>query len=105
MKAIGFTLGLRELPAATMAWHLCTVIIPRRTITGRLVRGQVCGATTAVTGCTKNSFRGVANSVIKRHEHQDGGGVEGWYLEETSADLTPVVRSPHPQPGSVARSD
>jgi len=41
MKAIGFTLGLRELPAATMAWHLCTVIIPRRTITGRLVRGQV----------------------------------------------------------------
>ena len=105
MIAISFTLGLRQLPATTTAWHLCTVIIPRRTITGRLVRGQVCGATTAVTGCTKNSFRGVANSVIKRHEHQDGGGVEGWYLEETSADLTPVVRSPHPQPGSVARSD
>ena len=41
MKAISFTLGLSELHPATMAWHLCTVIIPRRTITGRLVRGQV----------------------------------------------------------------
>ena len=41
MTAISFTLGLRQLPATTTAWHLCTVIIPRRTITGRLVRGQV----------------------------------------------------------------
>ena len=41
MIAISFTLGLRQLPAATTAWHLWTVIIPRRTITGRLVRGQV----------------------------------------------------------------
>jgi hypothetical protein len=41
MIAISFTLGLRQLPATTTAWHLCTVIIPRRTITGRLVRGQV----------------------------------------------------------------
>ena len=41
MTAISFTLGLRELPAATTAWHLYTVIIPRRTITGRLVRGKV----------------------------------------------------------------
>jgi len=41
MIAISFTLGLRQLPAATTAWHLCTVIIPRRTITGRLVRGKV----------------------------------------------------------------
>ena len=41
MIAISFTLGLRQLPASTTAWHLYTVIIPRRTITGRLVRGQV----------------------------------------------------------------
>src|ERR1700738_2472520 len=40
MIAISFTLGLRQHPATTTAWHLCTVIIPRRTITGRLVRGQ-----------------------------------------------------------------
>jgi len=38
---IGITLGSRELPPATTAWHLYTVIIPRRTITGRLVRGKV----------------------------------------------------------------
>jgi hypothetical protein len=36
MIAISFTLGLRQHPATTTAWHLCTVII-----TGRLVRGQV----------------------------------------------------------------
>jgi hypothetical protein len=41
MIASSFTLGLRQHPATTTAWHLCTVIIPRRTITGRLVRGQV----------------------------------------------------------------
>lgn len=41
MIAISFTLGLREHPATITTWHLCTVIIPRRTITGRLVRGQV----------------------------------------------------------------
>jgi hypothetical protein len=41
MIAISFTLGLRQLPPATTAWHLYTVIIPRRTITGRLVRGKV----------------------------------------------------------------
>jgi hypothetical protein len=41
MTAIGFTLGLRQRPGTTRAWHLYTVIIPRRTITGRLVRGQV----------------------------------------------------------------
>jgi hypothetical protein len=40
MIAIGVTLGFRQRPAMTMAWHLCTVIIPGRTITGRLVRGQ-----------------------------------------------------------------
>jgi hypothetical protein len=41
MTAISFTLGLSRRPATTRAWHLRTVIIPRRTITGRLVRGQV----------------------------------------------------------------
>jgi hypothetical protein len=41
MIAISFNIGLRQRPATTMAWHLCTVIMPRRTITGRLVRGQV----------------------------------------------------------------
>jgi hypothetical protein len=39
MIAVSFNIGLRQRPAT--AWHLCTVIIPRRTITGRLVRGQV----------------------------------------------------------------
>jgi hypothetical protein len=41
MIAIRLTLGLIQRPAMTRAWHLWTVIIPRRTITGRLVRGQV----------------------------------------------------------------
>jgi hypothetical protein len=41
MIAISFNIGLRERAATTTAWHLCTVIIPRRTITGRLVRGKV----------------------------------------------------------------
>jgi len=35
------TFGLIQRPAMTNTWHLWTVIIPRRTITGRLVRGQV----------------------------------------------------------------
>jgi hypothetical protein len=39
--AIRLTLGLVQDPAMTTAWHLWTVIVPRRTITGRLVRGQV----------------------------------------------------------------
>jgi hypothetical protein len=39
MTAFSFTLGLSQRPATTRAWHLRTVIIPRRT--GRLVRGQV----------------------------------------------------------------
>jgi hypothetical protein len=41
MIAITLALGLRQLPAAAAAWHLREVIIPRRTITGRLVRGRV----------------------------------------------------------------
>ena len=41
MIAISFALGLHQRPATTTAWHLCTVIIPRRTITDRRVRGQV----------------------------------------------------------------
>jgi hypothetical protein len=35
------TFGLVHRPSTANTWHLCTVIIPRRTITGRLVRGQV----------------------------------------------------------------
>src|SRR4029078_13689667 len=35
------TFGFVQRPAMTSSWHLWTVIIPRRTITGRLVRGQV----------------------------------------------------------------
>jgi hypothetical protein len=41
MTAIRLTFGLSQRPAMTRAWHLRKVIIPRRTITGRLVRGQV----------------------------------------------------------------
>ena len=67
MIAISVTLGLRELPAATTTWHLYTVIIPRRTITGRLVRERFGGATTAVIGYTKNSsLRGLASRTIGR---------------------------------------
>jgi len=33
--------GLRQIPAAMTSWHLCTAVIPRRTITGLRVRGQV----------------------------------------------------------------
>ena len=31
----------KAMPAWARLWHLWTVIIPRRSITGRLVRGQV----------------------------------------------------------------
>jgi hypothetical protein len=31
----------KGMPAWTRLWHLWTVIIPRRSITGRLVRGRV----------------------------------------------------------------
>jgi len=41
MIGISFALGLRQRPTTTTTWHLSRVIIPRRTITGRLVRGQV----------------------------------------------------------------
>ena len=34
-------LGLDRLSSKATAWHLCKVIVPRRTITGRLVCGQV----------------------------------------------------------------
>ena len=35
------TFGLIQHPSEASTWHLRTVIIPRRTITGRLVRGLV----------------------------------------------------------------
>jgi hypothetical protein len=45
MTSISFTATnvrmLRLNPSRATTWHLWTVIIPRRTITGRLVRGQV----------------------------------------------------------------
>jgi hypothetical protein len=41
MIAISFNIGLRQPSPTTTAWHLYTVVIPRRTITGRLARGQV----------------------------------------------------------------
>jgi hypothetical protein len=34
-------LGLSSKPAWAQTWHLWTVIIPRRSITGRLVYGKV----------------------------------------------------------------
>jgi hypothetical protein len=33
--------GLKPRPAKPTTWHLRRVIMPRRSITGRLVRGQV----------------------------------------------------------------
>jgi hypothetical protein len=47
MPSISFTaidirkLGLNRRPARPTTWHLRRVIMPRRSITGRLVRGQV----------------------------------------------------------------
>jgi hypothetical protein len=47
MASISFTainmrvLGLNQRPSRATTWHLWRVVIPRRTITGRLVRGQV----------------------------------------------------------------
>src|ERR1700747_3572707 len=47
MTSISFTainsriLGLNRLQSRATTWHLWRVFIPRRTITGRLVRGQV----------------------------------------------------------------
>jgi hypothetical protein len=35
------TFGLKQRPAKPTTWHLRRVIMPRRSITGRLVRGQV----------------------------------------------------------------
>jgi hypothetical protein len=37
------------------AWHLWRVIMPRRSIAGRLVWGWYGGATAGGAGCTKNS--------------------------------------------------
>jgi hypothetical protein len=34
-------LRLRQRPAWAAIWHLWFVVVPRRSITGRLVRGQV----------------------------------------------------------------
>ena len=34
-------LGLNQRSSRATTWHLCRVIVPRRTITGRLARGKV----------------------------------------------------------------
>src|SRR5258706_12365309 len=78
MTAISFTLGLSQRPATTRAWHLRTVIIPRRTITGRLVRGKVW----------------------RRHE-----GRHWWYKEFTAQRLASRSKTPAlPFPAPTARS-
>jgi hypothetical protein len=82
MIAISFALGLRELPASTAAWHLCTVIIPRRTITGRLVRGQVWRRPQRPSLVIQKIYLGASRRIgwdvrwtkaVEHHEHQDGG--------------------------------
>jgi hypothetical protein len=37
----GIAFMVSSKPASAKAWHLWTVFVPRRSITGRLVRGQV----------------------------------------------------------------
>jgi hypothetical protein len=55
MIAISFTLGLRQLPATTMVWHLCTVIIRDAQLPAGLCADKYGGVTTDVTGYTKKS--------------------------------------------------
>jgi hypothetical protein len=38
---LGIAFMVSSKPANVSAWHLWTVFVPRRSITGRLVRGQV----------------------------------------------------------------
>ena len=75
MTAFSFTLGLSQRPATTRAWHLCTVIIPRRTITGRLVCGQVWRRHDGRHWLYKK-FSLRTGKTIERRVRQDGGGVE-----------------------------
>ena len=89
MIGISLAFDVRQRPATITAWHLCTVIIPRRTITGRLVRGQVWRRHDG-RRCTKNLSvrqsasrpnwrrRAMAKTPSNLHEHQDGGSVEAW---------------------------
>jgi hypothetical protein len=48
--------SLSAKPAWAEVWHLWTVIIPRRSITGRLVSGRSGGGMTGVTGSTRSSL-------------------------------------------------
>jgi hypothetical protein len=66
MTAISFTLGLSQRPATTRAWHLHTVIIPRRTITGRLVRGQFLAAPRRPSLVVQKSYRVAVGIVSDR---------------------------------------
>ena len=59
MIAISFTLGLRQHPTTTTAWHLCTSSSRDAQLPAVLCAGRFGDATTAVTGCTKGlSLRG-----------------------------------------------
>jgi hypothetical protein len=74
MTVISFTLGSSECPATTSVWHLHTVIIPRRTITGRLCADKSGGVTTADTGCTRNLLRsGGVNDRADLHSPEASG--------------------------------
>jgi hypothetical protein len=48
--------NLSPPPTWAEAWHLRTVLVPRRSITGRLVFGKVCGATMGAIGFIRNSL-------------------------------------------------
>ena len=91
MIAISFTLGLRRLPATRTAWHLCTVIIPRRTITGRLVRGLVWRRHDGrhwlykkfiAQGLAPRTNGGACDGrkTVEPHEYQDGGDAGAWHI-------------------------
>jgi len=72
MTAIRLTFGLSQRPAMTRAWHLRTVIIPRRTIPAACARTGLAAPRTAVVGCTKSSSRNgclaAVSAVVLDHE-------------------------------------
>ena len=69
--AISFALRLRQRPATTTAWHLCAVIIRDAQLPAGLCADRFGGATTAVTGYTKNSsFRGRREQLVAACDEQ-----------------------------------
>jgi hypothetical protein len=91
MMAISFTLGLRQCPATTTAWHLCThhpethsyrpacawtgLATPRRTSLAvqKDYRLEV--------GVADDRRRRAMTKTSNLHEYQDHGGVESVYPE------------------------